>query len=132
MFEDHLSFNYVKEYAEGVASKAYKPAEGLFNAEHIVKSYESAIWDYLEEIGVAKNIVTDEYRISDIRWDYYDESIELDGCEDGFTMTTEQVQAIKDLGFKIIFVNYKNFSGKFPDGTTPSRFAMPVIKDVDK
>lgn len=124
-----MNDKYVKEYAKGIAENSYKLAEGLFHAEYIMEEYKTAIWEFLEEIGVVYSPGNkDHYRLEDIAWDNYDESIELIDCEDGFTLTTDQYNAIKRLGFEIIFVNYKK--GPHIHGRmTASEDAMPIIKD---
>lgn len=122
---------YVTEYAEGIAKRKYKLSEGLFHAHYITGQYESDIWDFLTKIGVVHPPDNEEhYRLADIEWDSYDNSIELMDCEDGFTLTTEQVRQIREeLGFSIIFVNYKNGPHLYGNHTAAMN-AMPVIKDV--
>lgn len=122
---------YVTEYAEGIAKRKYKLSEGLFHAHYITGQYESDIWDFLTKIGVVHPPDDDKhYRLADIEWDSYDNSIELMDCEDGFTLTTEQDRQIREeLGFSIIFVNYKNGPHLYGNHTAAMN-AMPVIKDV--
>lgn len=121
---------YVKKYANGIANNEYNLAEGLFHAEYIMKQYEWEIWAFLEKIGVVHSPDDPEkYRLDGIEWDYYDCSLELKDCVDDFTMTTEQVRAIKeDLGFSIIFVNYKNGPHLYGNHTA-AMDAMPKIKE---
>jgi hypothetical protein len=124
---------YVTEYAEGIAKRKYKLSEGLFHSEYLMRQYQSEIWDYLEKIGVIYNTSDetnfDKWRVADIEWDYYDNSLELIDCEDGFTLTSEQYKKIhEELGFSIIFVNYKNGPHLYGNHTA-SMDAMPVIKD---
>ena len=123
---------YVTEYAQGIVERKYSLAQGLFHSEYIMSQYKYEIWDKLEELGVVyddgdeKNF--DKWRLHELEWDYYDQSIELIDCKDDFTLTSKQYQAILDMGFKIIFVNYKNglhLYGKY----TAARDAMPLIKD---
>jgi hypothetical protein len=121
---------YVTMYSDRIAKRECNLADGLFYAEYIMGQYKSEIWDFLEKIGVAHPPDDDKHaRLESIEWDFYDRSIELMDCEDGFTLTTEQDKAIRDLGFSIIFVNYKNGPHLY-DNHTASMEAMPVIKDV--
>jgi hypothetical protein len=125
-----MNNKYVTEYAQGIAERKYKLSEGLFNAEYIMKQYQWDIWKRLEEIGVVHPPDNKEhYRLSDIEWDNYDNSIELIDCEEGFTLTAEQDRIIREeMGFGIIFVNYK--AGPHLYGNhTAAMDAMPVIRE---
>lgn len=120
---------YVKMYAEGIAKKEYSLADGLFHAEYIMGQYKWEIIEFLEKIGVIHPPDDPEhYRLQDIEWDNYDNSIELMDCEDGFTLTSEQEKAIHDIGFSTIFINYKNGPHLYGNHTA-AMDAMPVIKD---
>ena len=120
---------YVQEYAQGIADKKYSLADGLFNAEYIMSQYKWEIWNFLEEIGVAKSPDNpSHYRLQSIEWDDYDRSIELMDCEEGFTLTQAQYDAIKGLGFEIIFINYAQGPHLYGNYTA-AMDAMPVIKD---
>ena len=46
--------------------------------------------------------------IEDITTDWYDNSICFEGVENGFKITTEQQGRLKELGFSLIWVCYKN------------------------
>ncbi len=124
-----MNDKYVTLYAEKIAKRDCNLSEGLFQAEYIMREYESEIWDFLEELGVVHPPGNKEkYRLADIKWDSYDSSIELMDCEDGFTLTKEQKDKILGLGFVTIFVNYKNGPHLYGNHTA-AMDAMPVIKD---
>lgn len=112
--------DWVFDFANGIANNRYNLANGLFNAEYIVRRYENKIWQFLKDIGVTG--------IEDIDWDQYDNSLELLGCVDGFTMTKKQLDALREQGFFIVYVNYKNGPHLYGDRTA-SMNAMPVISE---
>ena len=120
---------YVNLYAQEILDRKCNLANGLFHSEYIMNQYKWEIWEFLEKIGVACDD-KENYKMHSIEWDEYDSSIELMDCEDGFTLTKDQEKAIHDLGFKIIFVNYKNGPHLYGNHTAAMN-AMPVIKDKE-
>jgi len=120
---------YVTEYAQGIAERKYNLSRGLFHAEYIMNQYKEEIWDQMEKAGIVKG-PDDSYKLNDIEWDDYDCSIELIDCVEGFTMTQAQVDLLKkEMGFHIIFVNYK--AGPHLYGRrTAAMNAMPVIQET--
>lgn len=124
-----MNDHYVTKYAQEIAERKCGLADGLWHAEYIMRQYEAEIWEKLEEIGLVHPPDNPKhYRLHDIEWDRYDGSIELMDCEDGFTMTTAQKEAIHAMGFGLIFVNYKNGPHLYGNKTAAMN-AMPVIKD---
>lgn len=123
----HFFEKWVAKYAEEIRTGSCSLANGLYHAEYIMNLYKDEIWERLERLGIAKD-AEGKYKLHDLEWDYYDQSIELMDCEEGFTLTSAQRDAINDMGFRIIFVNYKNGPHLYGNHTA-AMDAMPEIKD---
>ncbi len=120
---------YVTKYALEIANRTCNLADGLFHAHYLEQEYRHEIWEFLKKIGVVHPADNPKhYRLKDIEYDDYDSSLELMDCEQGFTLTSEQVTAIENLGFTTIFVNYEEGPHLYGNYTSAMN-AMPVIKD---
>lgn len=129
-FEKHLHTKYVDLYAKNITERKGSLSSLLFNAQYLERQFRSAIWDVLEEIGVVHPKDNDDhYRLSSIEYDDYDNSLELMDCEEGFFLTEAQSKILYDeMGFSIVFVNYKDGPHLYGNHTAACN-AMPVIKE---
>jgi hypothetical protein len=107
-------------------------ADRLFEASALAALLEEEILDKVLVILGVKPEDTDNWPFYDFGWDWYDSSFELYGCAEGFSLSPEQYEQIKALGFSHGWCNYADGSECFGTGKRETKGEPRVRGDEER
>lgn len=88
-----------------LAHKIFDAEAHLEGLKHVMYNKLTNIFCGCPDFDTCVTTTDHSLPFEDFSWYYYDQSLELEYCKQGLELTPEQVEKIKALGFKTIYVN---------------------------